>query len=172
VTAENSTTRRSPLGGGSLLSTVDLRIAELPWVPQYSVRAADPSRAPLPRLPNSTQQVGEALVLWLGPDEWLVVGEPSTVDEFGTPGGCVVDVSAHRTTLLVTGSRARDVLAHGCALDLHPAAFPAGRCAQTMLAQAPVILVHVASDSTYWVLVRISLARYLAEWLLDAAAGR
>lgn len=155
-----------------LLSTVDLRIAELPWLPQYSVRTADPDGSLLPLLPNSTRQMGDARVLWLGPDEWLTVGAcASTVDCLGTPGRCVVDVSAQRTTLLVAGPRARDVLAHGCALDLDPAVFPEGGCAQTMLAQAPIVLVHIDSGPTYWVLVRASLARYLAEWLLDAAAG-
>jgi sarcosine oxidase subunit gamma len=81
-----------------------------------------------------------------------------------------VDLSAARTTVLVAGDRARDLLAHGCALDLHPSRFPAGRCAQTMLAQAAITLVCVDPEPAYWLLVRASFARYLADWLVDAAA--
>jgi sarcosine oxidase subunit gamma len=82
----------------------------------------------------------------------------------------VTDVSAQRTTLLVGGPRARDLLAHGCSLDLHPRAFGPGRSAQTMLARAQVVLV--ARDEPragFWVLVRSSFAGYLTDWLLDAA---
>ena len=82
----------------------------------------------------------------------------------------VIDVRAQRTTLLVTGPRAHDLLAHGCPLDLHPRAFAAGRCAQTTLGRTQVVLV--ARDEPragFWVLVRSSFAGYLADWLLDAA---
>jgi sarcosine oxidase, subunit gamma len=78
-----------------------------------------------------------------------------------------VDVSAQRTTLLVGGPRARDLLAHGCALDLHPSVFGPGSCAQTMLARAQVVLL--SQQEGFLVLVRSSFAAYLAEWLLDAA---
>jgi sarcosine oxidase subunit gamma len=69
----------------------------------------------------------------------------------------------------VAGPRARDLLAHGCALDLHPRSFGPGRCAQTMLARAQVLLVAHDGDE-FTVFVRSSFAGYLATWLLDAAA--
>jgi sarcosine oxidase subunit gamma len=80
----------------------------------------------------------------------------------------VVDVSAQRTTLLVAGPRARDLLAMGCALDLHPRSFGEGTCAQTTLAQAQVVLVG-REGGAFWVLVRASLAAYLVDWLFDAS---
>ena len=98
-------------------------------------------------------------LLRLGPDWWLHIGSPAAA------GG--VDVSAHRTTLELRGPRARDVLMTGCALDLHPSVFAVGASAQTMLAQAQVVLHRVGPD-TYRLLVRASFARYLADWLLDA----
>jgi sarcosine oxidase subunit gamma len=118
-------------------------------------------------------------VLWLGPDEWLVVGPPDTQWDVeqriraasGDEHVAVTDVSAQRTTLLVSGARARDLLAHGCALDLHQRAFGAGRCAQTTLARAQVVLVaRDEPGAGFWVLVRSSFAGYLTDWLLDAAA--
>ncbi|GAA0234961.1 sarcosine oxidase subunit gamma [Cryptosporangium japonicum] len=93
----------------------------------------------------------------LGPDEWLVLGDA---------GPSATDVSAQRITLYLTGDHARDVLAKGCAIDLHPVAFPVGSSVQTLLAQAVVILT--ALDDGYRIIVRSSFAGYLADWLLDA----
>ena len=48
----------------------------------------------------------------------------------GDPGS-VVDVSANRTTLELSGPPAREVLEKGCPLDLHPRAFGPGRAVST-----------------------------------------
>lgn len=83
--------------------------------------------------------------------------------------GSVVDVSAQHTVIELAGSRAREVLAKGCSLDLHPRAFGPGRCAQTLLGRAGVIVLPREGEvPTYWVFVRATFADYLAEWLLDA----
>ncbi|WP_217551973.1 sarcosine oxidase subunit gamma [Streptomyces sp. GbtcB6] len=165
-----------------------LRLAELPFLAQVNVRLDAKSPAAdavalalglqLPLEPDTVVHAGEVTAVWLGPDEWLVVGRPGTERDLesrirtaaGDEPVAVTDVSAQRTTLLVGGPRARDLLAHGCALDLHPRAFGPGRCAQTTLARAQVVLV--ARDETragFWVLVRSSFAGYLVDWLLDAA---
>jgi sarcosine oxidase, subunit gamma len=158
----------SPLAGFVFPSSSVLRIVEVPFLTQVNLRL-DPKGAELPDLPlepDTVTRTGDRLALWLGPDEWLLVGPPGT--RFDLAPASIVDVSAARTTIEISGARAGDLLAHGCALDLHPSAFPEGRCAQTMLAQAQVILVHL--DGVYRVLVRSSYTRYLAEWLVDAAA--
>ena len=121
---------------------------------------------------------GESVeVLWMGPDEWLVVAPPGAARHLevleralGAEHGTVVDVSAQRTVIDVAGANARDVLLKGCALDLDPRAFGVGRCAQTLLARAQVILHARTDEPAYRVFVRASFAGYLAEWLLDAAA--
>jgi len=132
---------------------------------------------PLPAEPNTYTQAGPLTICWLGPDEWLLLAPPDQAgqltaqvsDAVGDEPGSVADVSAHRTTIRLSGTHARDVLAHGCALDLHPRVFGPGQCAQTLLARARVLLV--ADDDGAWrILVRSSFARYLADWLLDAAA--
>ncbi|AOR36536.1 sarcosine oxidase subunit gamma [Streptomyces fodineus] len=165
-----------------------IRLAELPFLAQVNVRldakgpAADAVGLALglqlPLEPNTVVHAGDVTVVWLGPDEWLVVGRPGTERDLegrirsaaGDEPVSVTDVSAQRTTLLVGGPRARDLLAHGCALDLHPRAFGPGRCAQTTLARTQVVLVaRDESRAGFWVLVRSSFAGYLADWLLDAA---
>ncbi|WP_327341961.1 sarcosine oxidase subunit gamma [Streptomyces europaeiscabiei] len=165
-----------------------VRLAELPFLTQLDIRldakgaAADAIGLaldlPLPLEPNTVVRAGQLTALWLGPDEWLLVGPPGSAQDLegrirtaaGDEHVSVTDVSAQRTTLLVAGPHARDLLSHGCALDLHPRAFGAGRCAQTTLGRTQIILI--ARDepaSGFWVLVRSSFADYLTDWLLDAA---
>ena len=89
----------------------------------------------------------------------------------GTALGSVVDVSANRTALELSGPAARSVLETSCSLDLHPRTFAAGRCAQTSLARIPVILHQLTEEPRYRILVRPSFAIHLATWLKDAWAG-
>jgi sarcosine oxidase, subunit gamma len=103
-------------------------------------------------------------VLWLGPDEWLVLGGREA-DYAGA--AAAVDVSANGVCLELTGDDVDSILARGCSLDLHPSVFGPGRCAQTLLAKAEVIL-HRTGEDTFRILVRPSFAPYLREWIADA----
>lgn len=114
-----------------------------------------------PMAPNTV--VDDAI--WLGPDEWLVLG----AREEDYPTLHAVDVSANRVCLELQGDGAEDVLARGCALDLHASVFPPGRCAQTLLARTQVILYR--TDDAFRLLVRPSFADYLRAWLRDAGAA-
>jgi len=71
--------------------------------------------------------------------------------------------------LSIAGPGARELLEHGCAIDLHPRVFGPGRSAQTNVARANVLVLALDEKPSYWVLVRPSFAGYLATWLLDAA---
>jgi sarcosine oxidase subunit gamma len=178
--------RRSPLDGIALPHV----LREIPFVAQLDLRA-DPTdetvmrRLPaalgigLPLEPNTVVALadGSRLAVWLAPDEWLVIAEPGTAGAIETAAraalagtGAVVDVSANRTMLALTGPDALDVLASGCSVDLDPRVFGPGRCAQTMLARANVILIpmSVAAEVDVRILVRPSFARYLVEWIEDA----
>jgi sarcosine oxidase subunit gamma len=140
---------------------------------QLGVRLFDPPAAApalgLPLEPNRVQASDGRSALWLGPDEWLVVADGPLALDVPAGAGSVVDLSANRVVLELRGPGARDVLAAGCALDLHPRAFGPGRCAQTLLARANVILEQTAADA-YRVYVRPSFAAYLRDWL-DEATG-
>src|SRR5271163_543348 len=68
----------------------------------------------------------------------------------------------------ITGLQARDVLAKGISLDLHPAVFQVGRGAQTGLHHTGVFLERVGDDS-YEIYVQCSYAESIWEWLIDAA---
>jgi sarcosine oxidase subunit gamma len=132
----------------------------------------------VPIEPNTVTTAADGCaVLWLGPDEWLVVGDgdPAALTarlEQALAGlhAAATDVSASRAVIALAGPHARTVLAKGCGLDLHPRSFASARCAQTLLARAQVILHQVADTPAYRLHVRVSFAAYVAEWLLDAAS--
>ncbi|WP_433795250.1 sarcosine oxidase subunit gamma [Actinoplanes sp. CA-252034] len=156
--------RRSPLHGlrDRLAATGGaVTVAETPFLAQINVRTDALALA----------RPGDVDVLPLGPDEFLVVGPPGSEDRliaaFDGPGVSVVDVSAQRTALDLSGPGVRELLAFGCSIDLHPRVFAVGDCAQTVLAHTPVVLQR--RESGFRVLVRSSFAAHLAAWILDAS---
>lgn len=183
--------RTSPLGAHTALLAAlppSVEARELPFLTQLNVRLdpAGPAGAAvalllgagLPTTPCTAASAGEHEVLWLGPDEWLVVAPAGRADglvatlraAIGSERGAVTDVSAQRTAVVVRGSGARELLAKGCSIDLHPRVSPRGTCVQTLLAQTGVTLVvHDDEASDFLLLVRASFAAYLAGWLADAA---
>jgi sarcosine oxidase subunit gamma len=71
----------------------------------------------------------------------------------------------------IGGPDARELLESGCPIDLHPRAFHAGSCAQTLLGRTGVLLHQVSDEPRYRLWVRPSFTRYLAAWLDDARVG-
>ena len=132
----------------------------------------------LPTTPSTYVSNDTLTVTWMGPEEWLITARARSATALeaalraavGEHGGAAIDVSAQRTTLRLSGPDARDVLAKGCSLDLHPTVFTKDTAAQTMLGLAGVVLIALDDAGTdYRILVRASFARYLADWLIDAA---
>jgi sarcosine oxidase subunit gamma len=134
---------------------------------QVDLRAPDVSAFPF-AAPDANRATtwGDRDVLWLGPDEWLVVGAAGTeraiVEELERAlrgrFASVVDVSAARSTFDLTD--ALDLLATGCPIDLDPGRWRPGMCAQTLLGAAQVLL-HQLDERTTRVFVRPSFAGYL-----------
>lgn len=174
-------------------SGAQVRLRELPFLTQIGLRAVPGTEAgdvletalgaALPRrvgevtgIPDGT---GDLAVLWLSPDEFLLVAPDEAVSgvatteyagrlagALGDRPGQVVDVSANRTTLELAGPRARTVLEKSCRIDLHPREFPVGRAVVTVLGTTPVILWHTAEE-TWRVMPRASFATHTVRWILD-----
>ena len=123
--------------------------------------------AGFPVEPNTIAEVDGTTVLWLGPDEWLVLGGR---EEDFPDAAAAVDVSANRVVLRARGRTTRPRCSRRAARSTSHRVFAPGRCAQTLLARAQVILVR-PDESRFLVLVRPSFAPYLRAWLEDAIEG-
>ena len=176
--------RRSALQGilpwslpGGAVALAELRFAE-----QVGLRLKPPIAAylagvPLPLMPNRVASMGPLRTLWLGPDEFLVTAPRGLAPDLtgrlhravARRSAAIVDLSASRAILEIAGPRARTLLQKGCGIDLHPRVFGPGHCARTVFAKLPVIIDQLSSAPAYRLFVHRSAARWLAEWLIDAA---
>lgn len=113
-------------------------------------------------------------VVWLGPNEWLVIAPLETSLELeqqlrkAAAGAsiAVTDQSGQRLSVVVSGDAA-GLLSKGTAIDLHPAVFVPGTAIQSFVGQAVVVLL-ARGDNEIELLVRTSFARYVGDWLRDA----
>jgi sarcosine oxidase subunit gamma len=181
--------RRAPLDGMLPWSLPNgaVRLSELRFAAQIGLRLKPPVPAylegvPLPLTPNRVASRGALRTLWLGPDEWLVTSPGGLAPDLAvrlrraaaSRQAAIVNMSASRTIIEIDGGQARTLLRKGCGIDLHPRAFGPGQCAQTVFAKVPVIIDQLAIPQlggapVYRLFVRRSAARWLAEWLIDAA---
>lgn len=126
--------------------------------------------------PNHASGDGETKALWLGPERWLVVGPASRSPSLGTAlsqglgadQAAIVELDNARTVLRLSGRNARDVLAKGCLLDLHPKVLGPGQTAQTALFHVNA-LIHCVAEDTFDVYVTRSHGQSFYESLTDAA---
>lgn len=191
VLTDLSTLRRSPLSHlSAAFEASDVEgdrgviLRETPFATMIGIRAipGTPAHEALAAatgvgLPSGPGRVagspGGTAVLWQGPDEFLLVVPEGTeilnalVGALGEMPGSVVDLSANRTILRLTGPGARLVLEKGCPADLHPRVFAPGTAISTTLGPVPLFLWQTG-DREYLLLPRASFADYTARWLLDA----
>lgn len=131
----------------------------------------------LPLEPNTFAGERENYALWLGPNEWLIVvpGEQEGLVAEGLRNAlrgqffAVTEVGGGQTIITLSGQNARDLLAKGCPLDLHPREFGPGHCAQSHLGKAPILIRQIDAEPTFELIARRSFADYLWCWLEDAS---
>ncbi|MGB6538470.1 MAG: sarcosine oxidase subunit gamma family protein [Xanthobacteraceae bacterium] len=130
----------------------------------------------LPTAPHYAASNAVAFI-WAGQSQWLALKEgydngafaQSLRSELGSAAS-VMDQSDGRTILRISGPRARDALAKGILIDLHPSAFAPGDTAITTVAYIGVHFWQIDAAPTYEFAVFRSFAIAFAEWAIDAAA--
>jgi len=186
--------RRSPLfhrrpieGEGGAI-----RMAERPFLGKFILRAdsklvidlvhgAAGLKLPVEALTSAT--LGDTSILWLGPDEWMIVTAPADADRrFASARAALaqvhhqlVDVGDYYTIIELSGPRSREALMKFTTLDLHPRAFKVGMVAGSVFAHANAVLWQITDDAAeagpvFRLVIRWSMADYL--WCLLAEAGR
>ena len=129
----------------------------------------------LPTEANTFAVSGNRLVIWLGPDEWLILAEDgaaqSIVAILDIPESghiAVTNVSDALGGIIIDGPHSRDVLAKHCALDFHPTAFTPGMAQQSLLSHATMILMCLG-ENRFRLIGRSSFMPYILELIQDAA---
>ena len=185
---------RSPLAHRGLIASTDgaLSLKELKFLGKFVLRGADGEIGaavaaalggawPAEALATADWEKGS--VLWLGPDERMVVVPDAEATEIqgvlrealaGTHHQ-LVEVGDYYTVLEITGLPAWKLLSKATTLDLHPRAFPPGMAAGGTFGHAQAILWRIRENLTearpaFRLIVRWSMADYL--WCLLAECGR
>ncbi|HEY2864602.1 MAG TPA: sarcosine oxidase subunit gamma family protein [Casimicrobiaceae bacterium] len=145
--------------------------------PSFSTTVQRIAGVALPLAPNTASRGTAAIALWLGPFSWLVARAAGPLGDFvhardalNAAGGALFDVSASRVAYVIAGTRAAEVLAAGCPLDLHPRAFGAGQCRQSLYGRVPALFYRHGEPPACTVLVARSLARDTWQTLCAASA--
>ena len=105
----------------------------------------------LPTRPKTSASANGRTALWLGPDEWLVIGEAGSglMRAAQEPGvlHSAVDVSHRNTAILVEGPGAAAAINAGCPQDLSLKAFPGGACTRTIFGKVEIVLLRTGEES-------------------------
>jgi methylglutamate dehydrogenase subunit D len=120
---------------------------------------------------------GPIAFVWAGPGQWLAMGDDENGPTFeqrlrATLGNLasVNDQSDCHTIFRIGGWRARDALAKGVPLDLHPSVFGAGDAAVTTVAHIGAHFWQVDETPIYEFIISRSFAAAFCDWLLASAA--
>jgi len=140
-----------------------IKIQELPFVKKINLRI-DPKNKSylsscsnilgtiLPTKPNTYSRNKKTKVIWLGPDEWLIVNDDSSFlklqNETGDLEASVTDVSENRTIIRISGKKIIVLLSKFLVLDLEKNLATDSSCAQTIFVKVPVLLVRNHYDGT------------------------
>jgi sarcosine oxidase subunit gamma len=137
----------------------------------------------IPVQPLTSATAADASLLWMGPDEWMLVTAPAetavrfekTCEALAGTHHQLVDVSDYYTIIEVAGPKARELLMKLTTLDLHPRAFESGMVTGSVFGRANATIWQSGGDDApggpaFRLFIRWSMADYL--WCLLADAGR
>jgi len=120
---------------------------------------------------------GSRATLWLGPDEYLLLGADVDAQEsaaealecaLGDIPHALVNVSHRQFALEVSGPHAATILNGACPLDLDLGEFPVGMCTRTVFAKADIVLWRTGEDSFHLEVWR-SFSAYVTGLLTEIA---
>ena len=137
---------------------------------------------PLPKRAGDTSAKEKITLLWLGPNEWLLVSnfeiaketniyelEQVLFDGISKPNlGAVTNVTDHFTIFSLSGTNIFKILCKGCPYDFESKNFSDNKAVQTIINHIDVT-IHRKNKNNIDLYVRRSFANYLWNWLKDSA---
>lgn len=131
----------------------------------------------LPTNPRVALSSGGIEFLGAGPDQWLAIAPSKDSHDLASKLtgqlqglASIADQTYARTLIHVHGEKARDTLAKGLPLDLHPRAFPEGAVATTHAAHIGVVLWRPIGSDSFILACSRSYSDSFWRWLTEAAA--
>jgi len=144
--------------------------------PQIEEKLRKLTKLKLPKGPKRVIAKGLALI-GTAPDQWLAVAEDvasrQMLDKLAKQLArhvVITEQSDSKTVIRISGPRARDVMAKGCSLDLHPKVFKPGSAATTPIALIDCQLWQIDDAPSYNLAVPSSFAESFWSWLTASAA--
>ena len=131
----------------------------------------------LPTNPRVALSSGGIEFLGAGPDQWLAIAPAKDSQDLASVlAGQLQGLASTagqtdaRTLIRVSGDKARDTLAKGLPIDLHPRAFPEGAVATTHAAHIGVVLWRPIGSDSFILACSRSYSDSFWRWLTEAAA--
>jgi sarcosine oxidase subunit gamma len=126
--------------------------------------------------PCQLNRRGDITWAWVNPNEWLLMiplDDEDLMLERLKPCqenrlAMATIISDSRVAFQVDGDDACCLLSKGCGLDFHSREFVVGNALITLFAQIPTMITR-PDETSFEIIVDRSQARYLWQWLLDAA---
>ncbi|MDE2385874.1 MAG: sarcosine oxidase subunit gamma [Alphaproteobacteria bacterium] len=130
----------------------------------------------LPKAPRTSHGFGDVKVLWLSPDQWLVICARDKAPELAAAlskalagiHSLAVDVSDMRAILRLEGEGAREVMMKSTSLDFSDEDFAPGYVRRVRFAEIAA-LFNIVEDNVIDVYVFRSYAHYAMDFLTKAA---
>ena len=171
-----------------IVDLASIKITEKPFWSHYILRGLISDSAftdavktildiELPVVANTVIEKDGLSVLWMSPDQWLLLTENQDMqakvsmlsgaleDVFAS----INDVSGGQTVVNIKGDKALKVMNKGTTFDVHPSVFGPGKCAQSVFAKMNVLIYPKQEDNpAVDLIVRRSFADFLGRWLINA----
>lgn len=133
----------------------------------------------IPAQPNTVSGSELFDILWLGPDEWLIVAaqaeEPRLQARLSDAAtglfAAVTPVSDQYAMFAINGPEAREIMVQGCGIDLHPGRFRPGQCARCGFARTKAIVQMLDASPVYRLFIESTYAHYMQQWFAAAAGA-
>lgn len=117
-------------------------------------------------------------LVWVGPDDWFVIGPQGEQTELVAAlrqaldgqHAAVTDVSSGYFVVSLAGPSARELLAQGCPMDFHPSAFHVDQAASTHFHKVGITIWRTGAASHFELLVRRSFIDHF--WQLAVAGSK
>jgi len=127
----------------------------------------------LPKKPGQSVTKDETSALWVGPDEWFIIGADGAgledkLNKVKTGLYSAVSINHRNTAITVSGPNAATALNAGCPRDLSLEVFPVGTCSRTIMGKAEIILWRTDKNAFHVECWR-SFSDYVWKHLVDAA---